>query len=88
MTGVQTCALPISFNFSGVLTSPWEAEEMKKTPASTPAFYGTSYYQAPDRNFDYNEKFLTDYAPGTPGVFAIRREDFQDLTHVPEEGNA
>jgi hypothetical protein len=40
-----------------------------------PAYQGTTYYQAPNRIFDYNEEFRRgSQPPGTPSVFTLKRE--------------
>jgi hypothetical protein len=64
--------------FSGVLTAPWDAQELKKTDQS-PAYYDISYYKAPTRFYDYYEEFLNKQPPGTPSLYSVKRKAFKEL---------
>lgn len=64
---------PVTLRFSGTLTIPWLAKEMRD-PAGTPFYYGTSYFGAPTRKFDYNEDFATKPPPGSPNALTVEVE--------------
>ncbi|HOW87852.1 MAG TPA: type II secretion system protein [Candidatus Omnitrophota bacterium] len=62
--------------FSGVTTAPWFSEELKKSDGA-PAYYGTDYYRAPERTYDYNETLRDDPPPGTPKLFSVAQKTGQ-----------
>lgn len=72
-----------TFRFSGTLSAPWFAKELERPPdPSKPlppiAYYGTDYYAAPIRIYDYNENLADNPPPSTPGVFSIKRKSWDE----------
>ncbi len=65
----------IPLNFSGVLTKPWDSEELVSVVSNqtVPAYWRTSYYSAPIRNYDYNEDLRNTHPPASPKVRSVNR---------------
>lgn len=75
------------FYFTGVTTAPWFSNELRLNPgsSSTPAYYGTDYYTAPERTYSYYQRFTQLQPPATPGLYSVTRAKVQEELDPDED---
>ena len=74
--------LKFALHFSGNIVAIWDSKQLVKTTGE-PAFYGTTYYLAPIRDYDFNENLRANPPPlpdsSGMSLFSVSRKRFREL---------